>query len=54
MAPQTLFNFTVESTAALKPEEIVLRSIEVLQIKLKEVMARLRDAAKDLQDEGAL
>lgn len=51
---KTLFNFTVESTAALKPEEIVLRSIEVLQIKLKEVMARLRDAAKDLQDEGAL
>ena len=51
---KTKFNFTVESTGALKPEEIVLRSIEVLQRKIKEVMARLRDAAMTLQEEGAL
>lgn len=51
---KTKFNFSVESTGSLKPEEIVMRSIQVLQRKIKEVMARLRDAAMTLQEEGAL
>ena len=49
-----IFHFAVESTGALKPEVIVNRGIEVLQRKIKEVMARLREAATTLQEEGAL
>ena len=42
------FKFTVESTGALKPEEIVLRAIEVLKRKLKDVGANLGTAAQAL------
>jgi len=35
------FRFTVESTGALKPEEIVERAVEVLKKKLRDVQANL-------------
>ena len=37
-----LFNFAVESTGALRPEIIVLRALEVLRRKLKDVREHLR------------
>ena len=49
-----LFQFAVESTGALKPEVIVLRALESLQRKVKDVMANLRQAREDLEKEGAL
>ena len=39
-----LFNFSVESTGAMPPELIVLRGIEVLRRKLKDIRANLRSA----------
>jgi len=42
-----LFKFTVESTGALKPETIVMRAIEVLKRKLKEIQANLATAELD-------
>ena len=44
-----LFNFAVESTGALRPEVIVLRAVEVLRRKLKDVRAHLRDAEKAME-----
>ena len=41
-----LFHFSVESTGALRPELIVMRGLEVLQRKLKEIRARLTEAAE--------
>ena len=41
------FKFTVETTGALKPETIVLRAIEVLKRKLKDIQANLSTAALD-------
>lgn len=41
-----LFNFSVESTGALAPELIVLRAVEVLKRKLKDIRANLK-AAED-------
>jgi len=46
-----LFNFTVESTGALRPEEIVLRGVEVLKRKLEEIRACVRSAANALEEE---
>jgi len=42
-----LFRFTVETTGALKPETIVLRSIEVLKRKLQDIQANLASAELD-------
>lgn len=39
------FKFTVESTGALKPEQIVLRAIEVLKTKLEDIRGHLATAA---------
>ena len=41
-----LFNFSVESTGALRPELIVLRGVEVLQRKLNDIRANLGSAAQ--------
>jgi len=38
------FKFTVESTGALRPEEIVERSIEVMIKKLQDIRANLETA----------
>jgi hypothetical protein len=45
-----LFNFVVESTGSLRPELIVLRSIEVLRRKLKDVRANLRNAEEVMEE----
>lgn len=42
-----LFHFSVESTGALPPEMIVLRSLEVLQRKLNDINVHLQVAARE-------
>ena len=42
------FKFTVESTGALKPEEIVKRAVEVLKRKLADITANLNQASREL------
>jgi len=49
-----LFNFTVESTGALPPEQIVLRGVEALRRKLDDVTANLRSASEQLEAEGVV
>ena len=44
-----LFNFVVESTGALRPELIVLRGLEVLKRKLKNIRAKLREAEEAME-----
>ena len=39
---EQFFKFTVESTGALRPEEIVLRAIQVLKRKYAEIDANLQ------------
>lgn len=43
-----LFHFIVESTGALRPEEIVLRSLEVLKRKLNDINVQLQVAAREV------
>ena len=43
-----LFNFCVESTGALRPQEIVLRAARLLRDKLDDVQAKLRTASDEL------
>jgi DNA-directed RNA polymerase II subunit RPB3 len=43
-----LFHFVVESTGALKPEEIVKRAIEVLKRKLKDIASNVRQASSGM------
>ena len=41
-----LFQFSVESTGALRPELIVLRGVEVLQRKLNDIRANMGSGAQ--------
>ena len=44
-----LFNFSVESTGALRPELIVLRALEVLRRKLKDIRVNVRLAEEAME-----
>ena len=44
-----LFNFTVETTGALRPELIVMRAVEVLLKKLKDIRANLKIAEDSME-----
>ena len=46
-----LFNFSVESTGALPPELIVLRGIEVLKRKLKDIRSHLKAAEETMEEQ---
>ena len=43
-----LFNFAVESTGAMRPELIVMRAIEVMQRKMKDIRGNLRSAEENM------
>ena len=47
------FNFAVESTGALRPELIVLRGVEVLKRKLKDIQGNLK-IAEQLMEYGEM
>lgn len=49
---KALFHFTVESTGAIRPEEIVRRGIEVLKRKIGHIRGGLRTAANELEQQG--
>jgi len=49
---KALFKFTVESTGALRPEEIVRRGVEVLRRKIADIRGNLKIAADDLEQQG--
>lgn len=49
---KALFHFCVETTGALRPEEIVRRGVEVLKRKIADIRANLRGAADDLAAQG--
>lgn len=46
-----LYNFSVETTGAIRPEMLVLRGVEVLRRKLRDIRANLRAAEEALAEQ---